>query len=307
MKVTRHIQSVVILCGLSLLSLTCCIFKPCGDDSLTDFVNHIIRGYTPFQRLYVRDQMRIGFTRVSSSEFSFNRFMTGDISSDYATDRSVSYALRTEEVANLSANVKAIISAGLDYASVDTLKVTARGIKVFSFPNSYSICLNNADPGFVENGEIITAIARIDTLFIDVVYKSQWSTTAKLDSEIGKVQAGLDVHATTARSFTITYVQRPIAYLSEKVRPANIEVAPEKIVLWGKVSGLSDTDRVTVQVKYSDGKYPLSAPLDAYQRYSIAVPVKALDSILIKRRDGPVLYRQPFVPDKSDYQYDFPR
>lgn len=295
----RKVQSLTysLLASLSIVSLSC------GSDAgLSDFVRHIITGYTPFDRIVANDQIRVGFTRSPDGDFSFNRFLTGSVSIPKEVASEAKFSLRTEEIANLSVRVKSVISGGLDYADIDTINIRAKGIGIVSFPTGYLIHLPRAGPGFHSAGTIITEIARIDSLFVEVVYKSGFGGESKLDSEMRAVNAGLSFGNKTDRSFTIISVDRPIAYHSEEINPADIIYDSNAVVLFGHVATEKGGAR-EITIEYSNGFHPIRTNIDPFGWYSVSVPVSGVSAIRLIGKDDSELAKHEFTP--GQFQYDF--
>ena len=293
----NSVKHVLPLLLISLLPLSCG-----GDDSLNDFVRHVITGYTPFDRIVANDQIRVGFTKSPDGDFSFNRFLTGSVSVPGEVAREVRFSLKTEDIANLSVKVKSIISGGLDYSDIDTINIRAKGIGIVSFPAGYLIHLPRAGPESPAEGEIITEIARIESLFVDVIYKSGFGGEAKLDSEMRVVQSGLTVGSRTSRSFTIVSTNRPIAYHPEKINPANIIYDPNSVVLFGHAATAAGA-HCEISIEYSTGFHPIESEVDPFGWYSVSVPVNGLSVVRLIGTDGSEIGKHEFVP--GQFQYDF--
>jgi hypothetical protein len=209
-------------------------------------------------------------------------------------------------MANLSAKVKSIVAAGLDYSQIETLHVRAKGIRVYSFPSTYTFVLPVNDPSNSSNVRVLKAVASVDTLEFEFVSKSAAGARANLDSAWKKIQLGVDVHRRSDLSFSVEYINRPIAYLDEEVLPSNVQVDSTAVVFYGVVpTEMKDT--TFVEVAYSTGMQPVTAPVNVYGRYSISVIARGVASISLKGITGRgVIYTRNFNPVAS-LEYDFPQ
>ncbi|HUL44310.1 MAG TPA: hypothetical protein VLY03_08130 [Bacteroidota bacterium] len=297
MRHKLYLLGIALIACFSIVALSCG-----GNDGLNDFVHHIITGYTPFDRIVANDQIRIGFVKARDGNFIFNRFLTGSVSVPTEAASDVHFSLRTEDVSKLSVNVKSIISAGLDYADIDSSSVHAKGIRIFSFPAGYLVHLPRVGPEFNPEGDIITDIARIDSLFVEVVYKSGFGGAAKIDSEMHVVQSGLSFGRKTDRSFTIVSVNRPIAYHLEKINPSNIIYDSNTVVLYGRVDAATEL-HPAISIEYSNGFHPVEAEVNPLGWYSVSVPVTGLARVHLMGAADNELMHEDFVPGIFEYNF----
>jgi len=284
-------------------------FSSCdGKFTLKDFIDKVTPGYTPFEKLYVQDQIRVGSTKMNANDYDFNEYTLGTISCAPATTTdSIKFNLTSKNIAKFNAKVKGIISTGLNYDALDTLRIYAKGIKIFSFSSGYKIYLPKPNDELMKNGKILTNVIRIDTLKIQFVYKLSISSNVEVEQGIKTVEnAGFVAERNKANAFTVTYVNRPIAYHDKKIDSDKVYVDTARIIVYGQVSCISEENGISVEITFSDGTSPIHTTLDPYGRYSIAVPIKtALDNIRVKKQDGTVLAQEPFDIRKTSYEYNF--
>lgn len=302
MKVKKLSKTLFIFLSLFLIFG----FGGCNKYTLKEFTNSIIPGYDPLERLYVEDQIRVGFTKLPGNDFDFDRKTIGKVTKGTAAMENARFELASETIGKLDAKVKKVISSGISYNSLEKIVVNAKGIKIYYLPEGYNIYVKKIAEDEVKNKKIITDIVQIDTLSLEFNYKGVFASGAELEKEIGKVEAGGKIEKKSDKSFEVIYVNRPIAFRSKKIRRDAVQEQGDRIIIYGKVTDpLSNKpiEGVVVELRFSSGFFPVSTTADAYGRYWFIVSPQDLAEIVVFDKEKKIIGSKPYNPGTDEYNF----
>lgn len=284
-------------------------FVGCNKYTLEDFTNSIITGYEPLERLYVEDQIRVGFTKLPGNDFAFDSRVLGRVAKGIASTENARFELGSEKIGKLDAKVKKIISSGISYNDLEKIVVNAKGIRIYYFPEGYNIYVKKAGEDEVKNKKVITEIVQVDTLSLAFNYKGVFAGGAELEKEIEKIEAGGKIEKKSDKSFEVIYVNRPVAFRSKKIRQDAIQEQGDRIIIYGKAIDPTTNKPIegaTVEARFSTGLFPVTTTTDAYGRYSLLVTPQGLAEIVALDKEKRIIGQKPFNPMSATYEYNFP-
>jgi len=247
-------------------------------DPLTDFTSNIANGYTPFNTIYVGDQIRCGFVKSGSVKFVFDEFLVGCAEKRIISNEA-SYTFDQKKLASLGTKVKSVVGADLSYKNINNIRVLAKNIYSYSYPTTYSYYVNADKSKEQVKKEVITAIAQAETIDMTVIYNEGFNAKAdaeKLALELTNIHA--DVTATTDKSLTVSYKNRNIGFISENIRVEQVKALNGDEIFYGKVT-LPDVNPTKVKVKFTTGS-DSEQYLDVYGRFTVKVKTNNLDSFV---------------------------
>lgn len=296
--------------SLICLFVACTLFiAGCRGYSIDEFVENIIPGYQPLEKVYVEDQFRIGFLKAEARDFSFDERVTGTIEKRYVATRNVSFDLDSNTVARFDAKVQRFISAGLSYNKVDRVSVRAEGIAIYYYPTNYNIYVREGERSLVEKLKVVKEVVQADLLSFEVTYKDGFAGRAELEKEIkGITDAAAKVEITGNRSFKVTYEDRPVAFNLEPVAPERLKVIEGEIIIYGRVSPKAGEPRdgIKVEARFSTGLSPVATVTDPYGRYTLVIKAPQSLARIVALKGDEVVGEKVFNPMNPTFEFNLP-
>lgn len=297
--------------ALSFYLLLACLFliAGCKGYTINEFVENIIPGYQPLEKVYVEDQFRIGFLKAEARDFSFDERVTGTVEKRYAAKKDISFDLDSNTVARFDTKVQRFISAGLSYNKVDRVSVRAEGIAIYYYPTNYNIYVREGERSLVEKLKIVKEVAQVDLLSFEVTYKDGFAARAELEKEIrGITDTAAKVEITSNRSFKVTYENRPVAFNLESVAPERLKAIEGEIIIYGRVSPKAGEPRdgIKVVARFSTGLSPVATVTDPYGRYTLVIKAPQSLARIVALKGDEVVGEKVFNPMNPTFEYNLP-
>ena len=285
--------------------LLLCTLTSCKNYSLNDFLNAIAPGYVPFETAYTEEQIRCGFTRIGSGDFSFDDKIVGFVDKKILS-KTTSFEINKKQISSIGAKLQGIVGVSLSLNNVSKIDVSADGINTYFFPTQYNLYLfNESQIELYKKKELLKEIVEIDKLKFKVKYKEGYNIKADLDKLSAISDLGASYTQESNNELSIAYEKRIVGYRTEAISSEKVHLDKGNVVIFGKVS-LKNNESNSVKLTYTDGSFSLDTKIDMYNRYAIKVIPNALDSITVVDKTGKELGKRKFNPLNSIFEYNLP-